>query len=104
MAKGEFDPRRGAAGQVIDYTDGEGKARKIRADGEGVFRPKDSTEVSILDGFDFPVARVTGEEKPKARSSRKATRSARVVDNGQEDTRGPGAPASEPGVTDAEDK
>ena len=113
MAKDTFDLRRGEPGQAIDYTDADGNQRRMKADAEGVFRPKTSIENSILDGFDLPVARAAmrdeadEREAAEERSNRKrgAARSKRVVvaETGEEDTRGPGAPAVEPGVRDVED-
>ena len=111
MAKGDFDLRRGDPGVKIDYTDAQGNQRSIRADDDGVLSPKDAAEVAILDLYELPVARSAMEEakkspggrKPTATRGKSAAKKVLVAETGQEDTRGPGAPAHEPGVTDVKE-
>lgn len=104
-----FPPRRAEPKQAFDFTDASGRQRTLRADGDGVVWPKDDAEVAIADAFGLPQAQPAAIERARARrSSSKTRRQAKkptgkvvVAETGEIDTRGPGAPADEPGVTDA---
>ena len=107
----EFHPRRAEPGQEFEYTDPDGSARTLKADADGVIRPKTDSDVAILDGFSLPHAQPTAIAR--ARAARRSTKTRKqagkstgkvlVEATGEVDTRGPGAPAVEPGVTDVKE-
>lgn len=107
----EFHPRRAEPGQEFEYTDADGSARTLKADADGVVRPKSDGDVAILDSFSLPHAQPTSIAKARAarrstktrRQAGSATGKVRVESTGEVDTRGPGAPADEPGVTDVKE-
>lgn len=99
MAKPEFDPRRAEPGQAFAWHDEWGKKHEVKADDEGVLRPRNETEVRIADAFDLPRARVdAAPSKPRVR---KAARSARNVPKVVAIT--PAAETSEPATVAKED-
>lgn len=73
-AKPDFEPRRAdEAGQVYTYNDADGEV-EIRADKEGVIRPKSDREARAADAFDLPVARkVQAAERAEAKADADAT-------------------------------
>lgn len=53
----EFDPRRADEGQSFEWADTEGTAHTMKADADGVLRPRNADEARIADLFGLPVAR-----------------------------------------------
>ena len=104
-----FPPRRAEPHQAFDFHDSTGAARTIHADADGVVRPKDDAEAQVLDLFGLPHAQPA--TIAKARAARRSKTRAKagkpvgkvVTATGEVDTRGPGAPADEPGVTDVKE-
>ena len=105
----EFPPRRAEPGQEFETTDPNGSSRILRADADGVIRPKSSEDVALLDLYQLPHAQPAAIKR--AREARRSTktraqagkaRTSRVLveATGEADTRGPGAPVDEPGVTE----
>ena len=72
--KPEFEPRRAEeADQVFDYNSAGGELIRIKADKDGIVRPKSEDEKRAADAFDLPVARkVAAAEKSEAKADAKA--------------------------------
>lgn len=61
-----FDPRRAEPGQEFSTVDQYGHEHSIKADDDGVLRPKDARDAELADLFSLPVARkVIQAEKAK---------------------------------------
>jgi hypothetical protein len=66
MAAEEFEPRRASPGASFEEWDAEGKRHTLKADDEGVVRPRTAFEARMCDHHDLPVARkvVEAEKSP----------------------------------------
>jgi uncharacterized cupin superfamily protein len=69
MAKDKLEPRRAEPGQEFTYNDADGEVINLRADDEGVVRPKNQAQVRVADAFDLPVARKVIAEKSDAKAA-----------------------------------
>jgi hypothetical protein len=67
-----FEPRRADPGQEFGYTTLEGDQRTLKADSDGIVRPKDQADQDVLDSFALPHARVASDA-PKASRTAAAT-------------------------------
>ena len=85
----DYEPRRGTKGATYAYTTDDGTTRELRADDEGVVRPKDREGVTALDTFGLPVARkamADAEDSPAPRRAISSTKSDPAPTDGGKET------------------
>ena len=70
----QLAPRRAGKGDTFGYTDSEGNQVELKADGNGLVRPRNAQDAAVLDNYELPHARVTTSSS-KAKAPAKAAKS-----------------------------
>jgi hypothetical protein len=77
MAKHAFPARQGEPKAVYGFTDAAGESRELRADSEGVIRPKDREDERVLESFGLDV--IESEREDATRSGRRTAKPTSVL-------------------------